>query len=672
VLSRTARLLVDRLWDTAWSNGITSPIACVEVLTVVLSAPSRPALRAAIDERSAGAIEREVEALHSLAGIDDLGAASTLACQPDLAAALLTVADEIHRADGTDGTAPGQDRLGDLFEHILRRMATAGHFGQFRTPRHLVDFVVALVDPQADERVLDPACGTGGFLIGAAQHGTEPSHLRGEEIDGSVARLARLNVLAHGLDSAHVAVTDGLLEQRDADVILANPPFGGSVRRDVARRFTSPSAKTELLFLEHMLDRLVDGGRAGVIVPWGVIANRTQGADAIRRRLIDANDLRAVIELPAGAFRPYTDSRTAVLVWHGGGKTDATFVARARADGFSLDDRREPQADDDLPTLLTAFRGGTDLVDASELRANGYLLTPTAYRRDRGRRRTREAPRPDHDALDQAIVAIQPVIAELSLAVEALDATSVHERTADEATDPGHGDRGASRAGGQRAASNTESRTLAPDGGEPSTLTLAVVESKETRRARARFGVAAPGTIGELVLFCTAAIDADAIDPATPYVGLEHLEPETGAHRWIAAGDAAIRSPKGVFRRGDVLYGRLRPNLRKGAVATVDGVSSADIFVLRPHDPALGPLLALFLRSEPFAAHATEAATGANLPRLAARDLLATPFVLPPEPERSRLVAAATAALRACRLAADVDAGLAAVESAIAQQIGLD
>jgi type I restriction enzyme M protein len=626
-------LLVDRLWDTAWSNGITSPVAVVEVLTLVLSAQSHPALHAAIGTRSSAAIEREVGALHARAGIDGRGAASALSRDPELAAALLAIADETGEAD----VANGHDRLGDLFEHILSRMATAGHFGQFRTPRHLVDFVVALVDPQPNERVLDPACGTGGFLIGAAQHGATPSCLRGEESDGSVARLAQLNVLAHRLDGAAIVVADGLVEHAEADVILANPPFGGSVRRDVARRFVSVSAKTELLFLEHMIDRLVDGGRAGVVVPWGVIANRTQGADAIRRRLIDANDLRAVIELPAGAFRPYTDRRTAVLVWHGGGKTDAVFVARARADGFSLDDRREPEADDDLPALLAAFRGAADLVDASELRANGYLLAPAAYRRARGARatKTRDKPAGIDDGLDRAVDVLDPTVVELAKTVASLREPQPPVLTIDTTSERSRGDD----------------------------------ESKEQRRARARFGAPLPGTMGELVLFCTAAIDAGDIDPATPYVGLEHLDAETGAHRWIPAGDAAIRSPKGVFRRGDVLYGRLRPNLRKCAVATVDGVSSADIFVLRPHDPALGPLLALFLRSEPFAAHATEVATGANLPRLAARDLLATPFVLPPDPERSRVVAAAAAADRARRLAADVDAGLAQVESAIAASL---
>jgi type I restriction enzyme S subunit len=193
--------------------------------------------------------------------------------------------------------------------------------------------------------------------------------------------------------------------------------------------------------------------------------------------------------------------------------------------------------------------------------------------------------------------------------------------------------------------------------------------SKEQRRAAARFGPPVPGTLGELVLFCTAAINPEDIDPATPYVGLEHLEPESGRWRWVPAGDATVRSPKGIFQAGDVLYGRLRPNLRKCCVATVDGVCSADIFVLRPLDAGLGPLLSLFLRSEGFAARAAEHATGASLPRVAARDLLATPLDLPPDPERTRLAQMAAAAEQARRLAGELERRIADVEATLADEL---
>jgi len=640
VLSRTLRLQVDRLWDTAWANGVTNPVACVDVLTVVLLARSSDVLRSALASADPAAIEVAVDDLHDGAGVTIPGtAAALLARHHDLAADLLAQVAAIESDDAREH----DDLSGDLYEHILHRMATAGHFGQFRTPRHLVSFVVALVDPQPGESVLDPACGTGGFLIGAAQYGTTPSQLRGEEIDGSVARLAQLNMLTHRFAGASVVVADGLLEQSTASVILANPPFGGSVRADVARRFASPSPRTELLFLEHILDRLDDGGRAGVIVPWGLVANRTQGADAIRRRLVDDNQLRAVIELPAGAFGPYTDIRTAVLVWQAGGKSDAVFIGRARADGYSLDDRREPVDANDLPALIGAYRAGdAALVDASELRAAGYLLAPSRHLGTKrvephtsGRTKPDEstARQANDDDLFTALAALAPMQSDLHAAISALD------------------DQGM--------------RALGVSSVDPSPLH----PTKEHKRALARFGPPVPGTLGELVLFCTAAVGPEDIDPATPYVGLEHIEAETGMWRWIPAGDAAVRSPKGVFQPGDILYGRLRPNLRKCCVATVAGVCSADIFVLRPVDADLGPLLALFLRSEGFATAAAEHATGASLPRVAARDLLGTPLVLPPEPERARLAQMAAAAGSARAVANDLDRRLGAVEAALARQL---
>jgi type I restriction enzyme, S subunit len=188
-------------------------------------------------------------------------------------------------------------------------------------------------------------------------------------------------------------------------------------------------------------------------------------------------------------------------------------------------------------------------------------------------------------------------------------------------------------------------------------------------RRRASLGEIRPGTLGALVTFRTETIQAGAIDPSTPYVGLEHLEPGTGRWRWVPAGDAAIRSPKGVFLAGDVLYGRLRPNLRKCAVASLAGVCSADIFVLRPHEPALAPLLALVLRSDAFATRVGHLATGANLPRVMARDLLAVPLELPDGPEAARIMAVAAATGRARALIHELDERVAGVERAVADAL---
>ncbi len=190
-------------------------------------------------------------------------------------------------------------------------------------------------------------------------------------------------------------------------------------------------------------------------------------------------------------------------------------------------------------------------------------------------------------------------------------------------------------------------------------------------RPRAALGEVQPGTLGALVSFRTATVRAEAIAADTPYVALEHLEPETGRWRWVPAGAAAVRSSKGVFAAGDLLYGRLRPNLRKCAVATVAGVCSADIFVLRPHDPAAAPLLGLLLRSAAFSTHVSHLATGANLPRVLARDLLAVPVAWPEGPDALRLVAMAAATGRARALVHDLDQRVAAVEAALVDSLGV-
>ncbi len=393
MLSRTTRLAVDHLWEVAWANGITNPTACVEVLAVALlvaqvelepageGASSRrsdrrlvAAVAEALEREDPAAIDRSVASLERAARIEaGSPVAAALAADPArgaavLAAARAVVVGAMSERDGSRpaGTGSGLagDLLGDVYEHVLNKMAGAGHFGQFRTPSHLVSFVVALLHPRPGELVLDPACGTGSFLIEAAR-ATGSITLRGDEIDPAMVRIAQRNVLLHGLDAAEVLLADGLVETTTATVVLANPPFGGSVRPATSARFSCGSAKTELLFLEQIMRRLAPGGRAGVIVPWGVVANRTRSAAAVRAALLHDHHLDAVIELPAGAFGPYTDSRTAVLVWHAGAPLASgssrsgpdVFMARVSDDGYTLDDRRRPTGATELDQVAAAFAG---------------------------------------------------------------------------------------------------------------------------------------------------------------------------------------------------------------------------------------------------------------------------------------------------------------------------
>jgi type I restriction enzyme M protein len=286
------------------------------------------------------------------------------------------------------------DILGDCFEYILGHLSTAGHFGQFRTPRHIVQFLVEAVAPCAGETVLDPACGTAGFLIAAHEYrrSNNGSYL-GDECDWTMARIASANLVFHGLPAATVRRRDALMHlEREADVVLANPPFAGRVSDGRQEALGVASTKSELLFLELMLQRLKPMGRAGVVVPFSVLTSTIRPAVELRRKLVEENALRAVIELPAGVFRPYTDVRSALLLWGGAQSGRASvLMLRARADGYSLDDRREPISDNDLSSLLDCIK--TDTVKAldpscgravplSQLRRTGYALNPSRFLAD--------------------------------------------------------------------------------------------------------------------------------------------------------------------------------------------------------------------------------------------------------------------------------------------------
>lgn len=421
MLDPSVRKTVDQLWDLIWSSGITNPLSVVDYLTglFVLSRGGGEAVReAAADGDSSRCVALMTGAMESL-GLST----------PDPAlwqdAALLRLS-----AGLAASITPGErnrDILGDCFEHVLRRLSTAGHFGQFRTPRHIVRFLVGAVDPREGESVLDPACGTAGFLIAAREHrGRGAGRYLGDECDWTMARIAKANMILHGVDGAEIRRRDAFSElSPEADVILANPPFAGSV--DEARRiaFGSRSTRSEVLFVELMMRRLKPGGRAGVVVPAGFLSSAASSAVQVRRELVLRHGLRAVIELPAGVFRPYTDVRSALLLWRSGEAAAEVLMARARADGFSLDDRREPGGESDLDALLPHLRGdhGASALSPELARrvgvdalGEGFALSPGRYLQGAGRRarpqRTMQAALSDAAASAERLARLLDAIAE--------------------------------------------------------------------------------------------------------------------------------------------------------------------------------------------------------------------------------------------------------------------
>ena len=274
------------------------------------------------------------------------------------------------------------DVRGDTYEYLLSKIAQSGLNGQFRTPRHIIRMMVELMDPKADDVICDPACGTSGFLVTAGEYLKEKrkeeiffnrqkkdhymNHMfHGYDMDRTMLRIGAMNMMTHGIDNPYIEYRDSLSDQNpDKDkfsLILANPPFKGSLDADIV----SPdllkvckSKKTELLFLALFLRMLRVGGRCACIVPDGVLFGSSTAHKAIRKEIVDGNRLEAVISMPSGVFKPYAGVSTAILIFtktgHGG--TDKVWFYDMQADGFSLDDKRSPITENDIPDIIARFR----------------------------------------------------------------------------------------------------------------------------------------------------------------------------------------------------------------------------------------------------------------------------------------------------------------------------
>ncbi len=345
-------------------------------------------------------------------------------------ASLLVEAVEI--IDNLKITEQNQDTQGDIYEYLLSELATSGKNGQFRTPRHIIKMMCSLVNPKLGETICDPACGTGGFLIGAYQHilktNTSPCHIKvdedgtehglvgdrindkkhwaflksksffGYDFDSTMLRIGTMNMVLHGIEHPNIEYMDTLSkrfeEENKYDVILANPPFKGSIDKgDVHASLTRAvkSTKTELLFMLQMERMLVNGGRCAVIVPDGVLFGSSNAHVAVRKKIIDGCQLEGVISMPGGVFKPYAGVSTAILIFTKGGETDKVWFYDMQADGFSLDDKRDKIKDDDIPDIVEKWnlRKSTNSpgkeekwfwVEKNKILASNYDLSIQKYR----------------------------------------------------------------------------------------------------------------------------------------------------------------------------------------------------------------------------------------------------------------------------------------------------
>lgn len=329
---------------------------------------------------------------------------------PQVLEKVVTGLEELYEHDIAD-----LDMQGDLYEYMLGKLSTAGRNGQFRTPKHIRDMMVALLRPTPDDVICDPACGTAGFLISAAEyirahyesgmtteqweHFAGPA-FTGYDTDPTMLRISAMNLMLHSIHHPDVRYRDSVSKENDVNaaftMCLANPPFKGSIDAesisDSLKAVTS-TKKTELLFLALFLRLLKKGGQCACIVPDGVLFGSSKAHQSIRRELVEQHQLRAVISMPSGVFKPYAGVSTAVLVFTktAAGGTGNVWFYDMQADGFSLDDKRTPVAQNDIPDIIARFaapekekdRARTEqsfFVQKEEIVANGYDLSLNKYK----------------------------------------------------------------------------------------------------------------------------------------------------------------------------------------------------------------------------------------------------------------------------------------------------
>lgn len=329
---------------------------------------------------------------------------------PQVLQKIITGLDDLYEHDIAD-----LDMQGDLYEYMLGKLATAGQNGQFRTPKHIREMMVALIDPNPDDIIVDPACGTAGFLVSAAEYIREhyedvmtdkqwekyaSETFSGFDTDRTMLRISAMNLMLHSISNPDVDYKDSVSKQNQTKskytVCLANPPFKGTVDAESINddlKAVTNTKKTELLFVALFLRLLTNGGRCACIVPDGVLFGSSNAHKALRKELIENHQLRAVISMPSGVFKPYAGVSTAILVFTktGAGGTDKVWFYDMKADGFSLDDKRSAIDENDIPDIIERFRNLDDeesrsrteksfFVSKQEIIDNDYDLSINKYK----------------------------------------------------------------------------------------------------------------------------------------------------------------------------------------------------------------------------------------------------------------------------------------------------
>jgi type I restriction enzyme M protein len=446
VLTGDIKAKIDKIWNTFWSGGISNPLSVIEQISFLLFIKRLDDIHTA-KEKKANRLNKPIEEPIFAAGQENLRWSRFKEFEAE--EMFKTVSTEVfpfikNLHDGEDtaysrhmkdaifmiptpsllervveqiSDVPMEDRdtKGDLYEYMLSKLTTAGTNGQFRTPRHIIKMMVELMQPKPEDTICDPACGTAGFLVAAGEYLREQhpdlfhnealkQHFNeklfnGFDFDSTMLRIASMNMMLHGIENPAIERRDALANSA-ADIadaftlILANPPFKGSldeetVAKDLLR--TVKTKKTELLFIALMLRLLKPGGRCAVIVPDGVLFGSSKAHLDLRKTLVEGHKLEAMISMPSGVFRPYAGVSTGILIFTktNSGGTDHVWFYDMQADGYSLDDKRNPQPDiDDIPDVLESWlrlrsaNGQTRALSGVEGRTAKSFLVPLQEIRD--------------------------------------------------------------------------------------------------------------------------------------------------------------------------------------------------------------------------------------------------------------------------------------------------
>jgi len=496
------------------------------------------------------------------------------------------------------------ERLGDGFEYLLSVLGSQGDAGQFRTPRHIIDFMVEVLDPQKHETILDPACGTAGFLISAykhiqrkhdrsdqtdlsdpSDHGKNPltpdergrlaKNIRGYDISPDMVRLSLVNLYLHGFSTPHIYEYDTLTSEERwneyADVILANPPFmspKGGIKPH--KRFSIQAKRSEVLFVDYMAEHLTPKGRAAIIVPEGIIFQSQTAYKQLRKMLVEQS-LVAVVSLPAGCFNPYSGVKTSILILDRGLARTADTIAffKVENDGYGLGAQRRAIDKNDLPAaaaFLKKWMGRANspsepLGGSGDGSAGGVALPPTAQ-----------------------------IVAKAKIAA--------------------NGDYNLS--------------------------------SERYREGVVAVSVWPFVTVGDAFRKADQTVLPESLPGPVTYLGLENITQNTGeiVGAVVTGNPADIKSLKNVFKPRDILYGKLRPNLNKVWLADRTGICSTDIFVIEAIEGKTDPALyAYIFRSSRFNDAVMGQLKGAQLPRIGWASFADFQIPLPPLEIQREIVA---------------------------------